>query len=123
MNLEQSKKIRQNRRKQHIRKRIFGTPERLRLSVNKSIKHITAQIIDDTKGVTLVSVSSVEKDVRVALASVATKVAKSQYIGDLLAKRAKEANITTVAFDRNGHLYHGRIKALAEAAREGGLQF
>jgi len=123
MNLAQSKKIRQQRRKQHIRKRIFGNPERLRLSVNKSIKHITAQIIDDTKGVTLVSVSSVEKDVREALASVATKVAKSQYIGDLLAKRAKEANITTVAFDRNGHLYHGRIKALAEAAREGGLQF
>jgi large subunit ribosomal protein L18 len=112
MNLAQSKKIRQKRRKQHIRKTIFGTPERLRLSVNKSLKHITAQIIDDTKGVTLVSVSSVE-----------TKVAQSQYIGDLLAKRAKEANISIVAFDRNGHLYHGRIKALADAAREGGLQF
>ncbi|NBO68994.1 MAG: 50S ribosomal protein L18 [Bacteroidetes bacterium] len=123
MNLEQSKKKRQQRRKQHIRKHIFGNPERLRLSVNKSIKHITAQIIDDTKGVTLVSVSSIEKDVREALASIATKVAKSQYVGELLAKRAKEANISTVAFDRNGHLYHGRVKALAEAAREGGLQF
>lgn len=123
MNLEKSKKIRQARRKQHIRKRIFGTPERLRLSVNKSINHITAQIIDDTKGMTLVSVSSVEKEVRDALASIATKVAKSQYVGGLLAKRAKEANISNVAFDRNGHLYHGRIKALADAAREGGLQF
>ena len=94
MNLEKSKKIRQKRRKQHIRKRIFGNPERLRLSVNKSLKHITAQIID-----------------------------QSQYIGGLLAKRAKEANISIVAFDRNGHLYHGRLKALADAAREGGLQF
>ena len=93
------------------------------MSVNKSIKHITAQIIDDTKGVTLVSVSSIEKDVREALTSIATKVAKSQYVGELLAKRAKEANISSVAFDRNGHLYHGRVKALAEAAREGGLQF
>ncbi|MGA1413899.1 MAG: 50S ribosomal protein L18 [Candidatus Kapaibacteriota bacterium] len=123
MNLEQSKKKRQQRRKQHIRKRIFGNPERLRLSVNKSIKHITAQIIDDTKGVTLVSVSSIEKDVREALTSIATKVAKILYVGELLAKRAKEANISSVAFDRNGHLYHGRVKALAEAAREGGLQF
>ena len=98
MNLEKSKKIRQKRRKQHIRKRIFGNPERLRLSVNKSLKHITAQIIDDTKGVTLVSVSSVEKDVREALTSVATKVAQSQYIGGLLAQRAKDIGSAAVFF-------------------------
>ena len=123
MNLQKAKTKRQQRRKQHIRKSIFGNPERLRLSVNKTINHISAQIIDDTKGFTLVSVSSIEKDVRIALDSISTKVEQSKYVGDLLAKRAKDANISSVAFDRNGHLYHGRVKALAEAAREGGLQF
>jgi large subunit ribosomal protein L18 len=123
MNLQKSKQVRHQRRKYHIRKRIFGTPERYRLCVNRSVNHISAQIIDDVKGHTLVAASTVEKDVREALKSIPTKVEQSKYVGTILAQRALQANISTVAFDRNGHLYHGRVKALADAARNGGLQF
>lgn len=103
-----------------IRKTIVGTPERPRISVFRSNKEIYAQIVDDTKGVTLVSASTREKE----LAGLkGTKIEKAAAVGKALAKKALEAGIETVAFDRNGYLYHGRVKALAEAAREGGLKF
>lgn len=105
-----------------VRKRISGTPERLRLNVFRSSAHIYAQIIDDTKGHTLVAASSIDTAVRTDLEGQA-KMAKSQAVGKLIAERAREKGITRVAFDRGGYRYHGRIKAVAEAAREGGLEF
>lgn len=106
--------------KMRIRKKIFGTPEAPRISVFRSNKEIYAQIIDDLHGRTLVAASSREK----ALAGVKkTQTEKAAEVGRLLAQRALSAGITTVRFDRNGYLYHGRVKALAEAAREGGLKF
>ncbi|MCS7000409.1 MAG: 50S ribosomal protein L18 [Bacteroidota bacterium] len=109
------------RRKKGIRKKIRGTPERPRLNVYRSLKHIYAQIIDDTVGRTLVSASSLDKELN--LDGKLPKVEISRAVGRLLAQRAMAAGITTVAFDRNGFLYHGRVRALAEGAREGGLQF
>lgn len=105
-----------------VRKRISGTPERLRLNVFRSSAHIYAQIIDDTKGQTLVAASSIDTALRADLTGQA-KMAKSQAVGKLIAERAIEKGITRVAFDRGGYLYHGRVKAVAEAAREGGLEF
>jgi large subunit ribosomal protein L18 len=105
-----------------VRKRISGTPERLRLNVFRSSAHIYAQIIDDTKGHTLVAASSIDTAVRSDLDG-QVKMAKSQAVGKLIAERAREKGITKVAFDRGGYRYHGRIKAVAEAAREGGLEF
>lgn len=112
------KRIRRERRKKRIRKRISGTPERPRLSVYRSLKHIYAQLIDDTTGRTLVSASSLELKL-----SQGGNVAAAKQVGQVLAERAKAAGISQVVFDRNGFKYHGRIKALAEAAREGGLKF
>ncbi len=107
------------RRKRGIRKRIFGQPDRPRLTIFRSNKNIYAQIIDDLTGRTLASASTREKDAKVdngGNCSSATEVGKS------LAERAVKAGISTVAFDRNGYRYHGRIKALADGAREGGLK-
>lgn len=109
------------RRKKGIRKKIRGTSERPRLNVFRSIKHIYAQIIDDTTGHTLVSASSLDKEL--ALEPGMRKVDVSRAVGRLLAARALTSGITTVAFDRNGFLYHGRVQALADGARDGGLQF
>jgi large subunit ribosomal protein L18 len=103
-----------------IRKRLRGTPERPRLSVFRSLNHIYAQIVDDQAGRTLVAASSVEKN---SPAKSGGNVAGAKAIGALIAQRAREAGITKVVFDRGGYLYHGRVKALAEAAREGGLEF
>ena len=110
-------KVLLERRKRRIRKRIEGTPERPRLRVNRSTKHIYAQIIDDVSGITLASASSV------ALKIAGGNLEAAKAVGQSLAERAKEKNIEKVAFDRGGNLYHGRVKALAEAARETGLQF
>jgi large subunit ribosomal protein L18 len=101
------------------RKRISGTKERPRLSVFRSVAHIYAQVIDDTKGATLVSASSVDKGGRTN----GGNVAAAKAIGKLVAERAKEKGVTSVVFDRGGYHYHGRIKALADAAREAGLEF
>lgn len=105
-----------------VRKRVSGTPERLRLNVFRSSAHIYAQIIDDTKGETLVAASSIDHDVREDLARM-TKLEKSAAVGKLIASRAQDKGIKQVVFDRGGYRYHGRVKAVAEAAREGGLEF
>lgn len=110
------------RAKRHarIRKKIKGTPERPRLAVTRSLRHIRVQVIDDLAGHTLASASSMEAEVR-ALAG--DKKAKATKVGELIAARAREAGVTKVVFDRGGYDYHGRVAALAEAARQGGLEF
>jgi len=107
------------RRHKRVRAKISGTQERPRLNVFRSEKHIYAQIIDDTAGNTICSASSVEKDFE---GSGSNKDAAKK-VGALVAERAKEKGVTTVVFDRGGYIYHGRVKELAEAAREGGLTF
>jgi large subunit ribosomal protein L18 len=107
------------RRKKRIRKKIFGAPERPRLTVFRSLRHIYAQIIDDTKGQTLVSASTKEK----GLSSVGANKTNATEVGKRLAERATAAKIETVVFDRNGYIYHGCVKALADGAREKGLRF
>jgi large subunit ribosomal protein L18 len=111
------------RRKRRVRKKIVGTTERPRLSVFRSGKNIYAQIIDDTQGRTLVSASSVLKEVREQAKTGDEAFHTSKAVGLLLAKRAQETGVTQVCFDRGPYLYHGRVKALAEACREGGLVF
>lgn len=120
-----TKKIKTNRDKikLKIRKKIKGTPEKPRLVVFRSLNHIYAQLIDDTDQKTLASVSSLNKDTAEKLAAAKGKVAKSKIVGNLIAEKAKSINIESVVFDRNGYLYHGRVKAVAEGAREGGLKF
>jgi len=117
-----AKAVRLERRKHHIRKNVFGTPERPRLSVYRSAKHIYAQLIDDYAGKTLASVATTADDVRGELKTGAN-VAAAKKAGAAIAQKAKDAGITKVSFDRGGRMYHGRVKALADAAREGGLQF
>ena len=102
-----------------IRKKLKGTPERPRLAVFRSVAHIYAQVIDDVEGRTLVSASSVDKDGKTK----GGNVAAAKAIGKLVAERAKEKGVKQVVFDRGGYQYHGRIKALADAAREAGLEF
>ncbi|MEX2216621.1 MAG: 50S ribosomal protein L18 [Phycisphaeraceae bacterium] len=111
------KNIRRARRKIRVRKAVHGTTERPRLSVFRSVKHIYAQIIDDTTGKTLASASSVAASATGGNKSVATAIGKD------IAEKAKAAGIALVCFDRNGFRYHGRVKALADGAREGGLKF
>ena len=108
------------RRHLRIRKRIVGTSERPRLVVTRSARHIVAQLVDDSTGTTVVSASTLEADLR---ASSDVKVDKAKVVGGLIAARAVAAGVTTVVFDRGGNLFHGRIAALAEAARKGGLEF
>ncbi|MCC7253746.1 50S ribosomal protein L18 [Hyphomicrobium sp.] len=111
------------RRRARVRRTLKArTAGRPRLSVHRSSKHIYAQIIDDTDGKTLVSASSLEKDLRGSLKTGADKAA-AVTIGKLVAERALKAGVTAVVFDRGGYLFHGRVKALADAAREGGLSF
>ncbi len=110
------------RRRQRIRKHVFGTPERPRLAVFRSNRHIYAQVIDDTKGVTLVAAGSRSPEIR-NMSDLKGKKAVAQAVGRLLAERARAKGVDTVAFDRGGFLYHGRVRALADGAREGGLDF
>lgn len=117
------KKIRKDvtaKRHQRIRVTLSGTSERPRLAVYRSTKHIYAQIIDDVKGVTLASAGSVEEAVKLSHGG---NIEASKVIGKLVAERAKKAGIKQVVFDRGGYLYHGRVAALADAAREAGLEF
>lgn len=108
------------KRHKHVRKTVKGTAERPRLNVFRSSKHIYAQLINDQKGETLASASTLDKEIDVDYGG---NVEAARKVGELIAKRAKEAGIEKVVFDRGGYLYHGRVKALADAAREGGLEF
>ncbi len=110
------------KRKKRIRKKISGTNEQPRLSVFRSSKHIYAQIIDDTKGHTLIAASSMGKRV-IEQPKFENKIAMAKFVGKLLGKRATEKGINRVVFDRNGFLYHGRVKAVSDGAREAGLNF
>ena len=111
------------KRKKHIRKTIAGTPERPRLSIFRSGKHIYAQIIDDESGTTLVSASTLVKELRSNDEVDGGNKDGAKAVGKMIGERAIAANITQVVFDRNGYKYHGRVAALADAAREAGLQF
>ena len=113
------KKVR-TRKHKSIRRRIVGTAERPRLSVYRSLQNIFVQIIDDTTGNTLVSASTIEKGAKIENGS---NIEAAKQIGERIAKRALEKGITTVVFDRGGYIYTGRIKAIADAAREAGLKF
>ncbi|KAA6443951.1 50S ribosomal protein L18 [Bacillus swezeyi] len=115
-----SKNAARLKRHARVRSKLSGTPERPRLNVFRSNKHIYAQVIDDVNGVTLVSASTLDKDFNAESYGDTSAAAK---VGELVAKRASEKGITNVVFDRGGYLYHGRVKALADAAREAGLEF
>ncbi len=114
------KAVARTRRHLRLRKKISGSTARPRLVVTRSARHITAQVVDDSVGRTLASASTLESDLR-ALGD--DKTAKARRVGELVADRAKEAGVQTVVFDRAGNRYHGRVAALADGAREGGLTF
>mgnify|MGYP003581523162 CR=1 FL=1 len=114
------KQLRRKKIRSSIRKKLRGTAERPRLSVYRSNKDIYVQLIDDVTGVTLAAASSFTKE---APADKANKVDRARLVGQAIAEKAKASGITTVVFDRGGYLYHGRVKSLAEGAREAGLQF
>jgi large subunit ribosomal protein L18 len=114
------KAARRQRRKQHIRHKVFGTAERPRLTVFRSLNHIYAQVIDDVSGRTLASASTNEGEARKKATG---NRAAAEAMGALVAERAKKAGVAKVVFDRNGFVYHGRVKALADAARKAGLEF
>ena len=115
-------RLKRIRRKKSIRKKLSGTSDRPRLSIFRSARHIYAQVVDDVAGRTLASASTLEESLRTQLPHGGNRKAAKQ-IGELIASRAQEAGIVSVVFDRNGYLYHGRVKALADAAREAGLKF
>jgi len=117
-----SRSEQRKRRHLRVRKKVYGTAERPRLNVYRSEKHIYAQIINDDLGVTLVAASSLDKELKGKLACGSNKEA-ARVVGELVAKRALEKGIKKVVFDRGGYIYHGRVKELAEAAREAGLDF
>lgn len=123
-NMESIKKKRVGhaRRRRRIRQKVSGSSHRPRLSVFRSLKHIYAQLINDELGETLVAVSSLSPELKGTLSN-GGNVDAAQRVGALIAEKAKQQEIEVVVFDRGGHLYHGRVKALAEAAREGGLKF
>ena len=117
------KKVRAERAKRSLKKKIRGTSDRPRLVVFRSLKHIYGTIVDDSQGKTILQVSSLNKEVADELKSVKGKTNVSKVVGMALAKKALEKNIQQVVFDRGGHVYHGRLKAFADGAREGGLKF
>lgn len=110
------------RRHVRVRKQVLGTPERPRLAVFRSLNHIYAQIIDDIAGNTLVSASTIDREIRTAVAG-KPKIEEAKIVGKFIADRAKQAGVAKVVFDRGGNRYQGRVKALADAAREAGLDF
>ena len=118
-----TKEKKRERRHLRLRRRLEGTTDRPRLTVYRSLTQIYAQIVDDTTGRTLVSVSSLTKDLKPKVKAAKSKVERSKLVGKAIAERAKAAGVTQVRFDRAGFLYHGRVKALADGAREGGLSF
>lgn len=120
-----AEKVRAARERRHrrVRRRVSGTPERPRLNVFRSALHIYAQIIDDTRGHTLASASTLDPEVKAQLSNGLKKVDEARIVGRILAQRALAQGIKKVVFDRGGYKYHGRVKALADGAREGGLEF
>ena len=114
--------LRRQKTKTRIRGRISDTPERPRLTIYKSLKRIYVQAVDDTQGVTVAAASSLEKGLKEVLKS-GSNIAAAKAVGESIAARLKEQGITSVVFDRNGYVYHGRVKALADSARAAGLQF
>ncbi len=120
MAIKNKKEFRRFRIKHRVRKIVSGTPDRPRMTVYRSNKAIYVQLIDDLVGKTLISASSGEKGMKEVKG---TKTEVARQVGKLIAEKAQQAGITNVVFDRNGYLYHGRVKSLAEAAREGGLKF
>jgi large subunit ribosomal protein L18 len=114
-----SKSAARDRRHTRLRKKIEGTASRPRLVVTRSARHVFVQVIDDAVGRTLAAASTLDKEVENA----SSNIVSAQKVGSLIAERAKAANVSSVVFDRGGHIYHGKVKALADAAREGGLQF
>ena len=121
MNRQKAKALRRRRRKRRVRKRVFGSPQTPRLAVFRSLRHIYAQIVDDVNAVTLAAASTKDKQLAGQLEGTGNKAAAAE-VGKLLAARAAEAGIKQVAFDRSGYKYHGRVKALADAVREGGVK-
>lgn len=117
---KESRNVARKARHDRVREKVSGTAERPRLNVYRSNNNIFAQIIDDVKGETLVSASSIDKELNLKNGS---NIEAATKVGELLAERAKKAKIKTVTFDRGGYLYHGRVKALADAARNSGLEF
>ena len=116
--------VARKRRHSRVRKQLGGTSERPRLNVFRSLNHIYAQVIDDSNGVTLVSASTVDKNLRTAgILSGKSRIEQAGEVGKVVAERALEAGVKEVVFDRGGYRYHGRVKALAEASREAGLKF
>jgi large subunit ribosomal protein L18 len=122
MDKAKRKRLARQRRHARVRRRVQGTAEQPRLCVFRSLNHIYAQIIDDTQGHTLVAVSTLDTEVRAALNDT-DKTGQAAIVGETLAERASAAGIDKVVFDRGGYLYHGRVEALAKAARKGGLKF
>lgn len=112
-----------DRRRKHIRKRIYGTSEKPRMVVFRSNKHIYAQLVDDNEHKTITSASTCSKELSKEINKASSKTEKAKIVGKFLAGLAKDKKIEAVVFDRAGYLYHGRVKALADGAREGGLQF
>ncbi|TCT21092.1 LSU ribosomal protein L18P [Melghiribacillus thermohalophilus] len=117
---KQDKNVVRKKRHARVRKTVFGTKERPRLNVYRSNKHIYAQLIDDVEGVTLASASTIDKEFDLDSTG---NMEASKKVGEMIAKRAKDKGYESVVFDRGGYLYHGRVKALADAAREAGLKF
>jgi large subunit ribosomal protein L18 len=117
-----SREIARKRRHERVRKKVTGTAERPRLNVYRSLDNIYAQVIDDSTGTTLVSASTVDKELRARLASL-KKAEQAKAVGQVVAERAQAKGIKEVVFDRGGYPYHGRVKALADGSREGGLVF
>jgi large subunit ribosomal protein L18 len=116
------REVARKRRHRRVRKRVVGISQRPRFNVFRSLKHIYAQVIDDTRGHTLAAASTLDPELRDKVKGL-TKTEQAKLVGGLLAKRALERGVKEVAFDRGGYKYHGRVKSLAEAAREGGLEF
>ena len=122
MKKSQTSRAARVRRHVRVRKSLAGTPERPRLAIFRSLNHIYAQVIDDVRGQTLVTASTLEEQLR-GRTDGRTKAEAAKLVGQLLAQRAREQGVSQVVFDRGGYRYHGRVKALAEAAREAGLEF
>jgi large subunit ribosomal protein L18 len=122
MDRAKERRLARQRRHLRVRKRVHGTPQRPRLSVFRSLKHIRAQIIDDTRGHTLAAVSTLDPELQPELGG-KDKADQAAVVGEVLARRALDRDIKRVVFDRGGYQYHGRVKALADAAREAGLEF